>query len=264
MADQGEGEHPFDVGLGHRAEHPDQHGQQGRPHQQAAHRAAGEQQRLQTDDRVDADLGEQPGEERRRRSGRGRIGVGQPCRHREDRGLDHEDQQQQQLHQQLDVLGQHGEPLGELGGRHGAGRAVGHRDPDQEQHRRRQPYHHVGRARPDAGLGPAEGEQHVGPAEQHLERDEEVEQVTGEEGVRHSGDHDEVGRVEDRQGGGALLVGVGLRDGVDHHAQRHRRGDHQHQRGEPVGDQGDADRRTPASGVGHQRPAGVGRNQQDG
>ena len=104
-------------------------------------------------------------------------------------------------------------------------------------------------------LGAAHGDQHVAGGEQDLEADVEVEQVAGQEGVGDAGGEDQVRRVVDRHRRVVVSVGHALADGVDQHAERHGRGDHQHQRGEPVGDQHDAQRRRPATDRDDQRLA---------
>ena len=201
VADQGEGQHPLDLGLRDRAQDADDHRDQRGPQEERGQVAVAEEQRLRADDRVHADLGQQAGEHRRHRGRRGRVGVRQPGRHREHGGLDREHRQQQQLQHQRDVGRQVTQPHRQLGEVHRAGGGVDRGDGDQEQRRGQQADQDVGAARPDPRARAAEGEQHVRGEQQHLEADEEVEQVAGEERVGDAGGQHQERRVEDRDRG---------------------------------------------------------------
>ena len=142
----------------------------------------GEQQRLGADDGVHADLGEQAGEDRGHRRRRRRVAVGQPEEQREDGGLDAEHDEQQ--HGQARCAARSGSSailVGEVGHVHRAGRRVDERERGHEQHRRQQADDHVGHARPHLVEAPAERDEHVAGRQHHLEGDEQVEQVAGEE-----------------------------------------------------------------------------------
>ena len=172
-------------------------------------RAAGEQQRLGPDDRVHADLGEQAGEDRGHRRGRGRVAVGQPGRQREHRGLDPEREQQHRLQHQPRCPGQVRRSRTASWARlTRAGRGVDQPDRGQEDQRARAGSPRRRWCRPgSATLGAAEGEQHVAGGQQDLEADEEVEQVAGEERVGDAGGQHQERRVEDRQRGRLRAVG---------------------------------------------------------
>ena len=84
-----------------------------------------EEQRLAADQGVHADLGEQPGEHRSDRPGRGRVAVGQPGEQREQRRLDPEDDDQQDGERLPQTERQVAPDLdGEVGHVHGAGGGV--------------------------------------------------------------------------------------------------------------------------------------------
>lgn len=83
-----------------------------------------------------------------------------------------------------------------------------------------------------------------------------------EEGAGDPGDQDQVGRVEDGERGLVVLVGHALAERVDQHAEGDQRGDGEHQPAEPVGDQGDAERRGEVAEVDGER-AVVGGDHQD-
>ena len=143
--------------------------------------SSGKKQELGADDRVDADLGEQAGEHRGDRRRRGRVAVGQPEEQREHRGLDAEHDQQQHGEGAADAGRELADPDREVGHVDRAGRRVEQRERGDEQRRREEADDDVGHARPHLLAAPAEREQHVAGGEHHLERDEEVEQVAGEE-----------------------------------------------------------------------------------
>ncbi len=124
MAHEGEREHSLDLDLREGAQDADQHRQQRGHHEERRERGVGEQQRLDSDDRVDADLGEQACEDGRHGCRSRRVGVGQPTEHREDRCLDAEGDQQHELQEELFLLGEFGEAHGEVREVHGACGAV--------------------------------------------------------------------------------------------------------------------------------------------
>lgn len=177
VADQGEGEQPLQVGLGDGAEDADDHRGQRDDQEQVAQPVAGEEQGLRAEHAVDADLGEQAGEDGGDGGGRRRIGVGQPGGDREDGGLDAEDGQQHRLDEGGDAEGEVVEPLGELREVDGAGGRVGDGDGHQEDHRGEQRDDHIGRTGPYPGAGAAEGEQDEAGDQHDLEADEEVHEV---------------------------------------------------------------------------------------
>ena len=111
LADDVEGEDPLEVLLGDGAEDADDHRQPGEDEDQGLGPAVGgEQQRLGADDRVDADLGQQAGEDGGHRGRRGRVAVGQPEVEREQRRLDAEHDEQQGGERRPRT------PVGQLGG----------------------------------------------------------------------------------------------------------------------------------------------------
>ena len=67
----------------------------------------------------------------------------------------------------------------------------------------------------------AERQQHVAGGEHHLERDEQVEQVAGDERRRNAGGEDHVHRLE----ADVVALGAGLADRVDQHGEQHQRPD---------------------------------------
>ena len=197
---------------------------------------------MRPDDRVHTDFRQQAGEHRGDGRGRGRVGVGQPGRQREHRRLDAERDQQHREQRAAGARRHAVQPDGELGHVQRAGRGVDQRDADQEDQRRHHRHHHVGDA--DAhplGAG-ADGQQHEARRQQHLEPDEEVEQVAGQERVAHAGRQHEVGGQEDRHRLAFVAVPDALPDGVEHHGQQHDRRHHQHQRRKPVHHKRDAQR----------------------
>jgi len=80
-----------------------------------------------------------------------------------------------------------------------------------------------------------EGDEHVAGHQHHLEPDEEVEQVAGEEGA---GDAQEEA-VKERVVVHALVVPLDEDDGERYRRETHDRGDDEHERREPVEDEGD-------------------------
>ena len=80
-------------------------------------------------------------------------------------------------------LGHRGEPHREVGHVEGAGDAVDQADADQEEQRRGEVDGDVVQARPDPRAARAVQQQAVGRRQQHLEEDEQVEEVAGQEGA---------------------------------------------------------------------------------
>ncbi len=173
---------------------------------------------------------------------RGGVGVGQPRRQREHRGLDAERDQQHREQRGAGARRHAVEPHRELGHVQRAGRGVDQRDAEQEDQRRHHRHHHVGDAGADAIRAGADGQQHEARRQQHLEADEQVEQVAGQERVAHAGRQHQIGGQEDRHRLALVAVADALPDGVEHHGQQHDRRHHQHQRRQPVHHQGDAQR----------------------
>ena len=135
------------------------------------------------------------------------------------------------------------------------------RDRGEEQQRGQQRDHHVDGPGADPLAGAAQGDEHVRRGEQHLEPDEQVEQVAGEERVGDARGQHQVRGVEDRDRRLGVAVLHALRQGVHQHRERHGEGHREHQGRDPVGDQVDAHRRGPAAQLGDQR-AGVGGHEQ--
>ena len=136
VADDVERQHPPQVVLGECSEHADDHREPGEHEQQRSLPGVRrEHERLRADDRVHPDLGEQPGEDRRDRSGCGGIAVGQPEEQREEPGLDAEHEDQQQREPGRHAGRQLGHPLGELRHVHRAGGRVDHCERRDEERR---------------------------------------------------------------------------------------------------------------------------------
>ena len=91
----------------------------------------------------------------------------------------------------------------------------------------------------------AERHEDVAGRQHHLDRDEEVEQVAGEERGGDPGGQHQVHRLE----ADVVALGAGLADGVHEHGEEDDRRGHEHDRRQPVGDERDADRRRPVAGL---------------
>jgi hypothetical protein len=102
-------------------------------------------------------------------------------------------------------------------------------------------------------LTAAEGQQDIAGGQHHLEGDEEVEQVAGQERGRDAGGEHQVGRLEAH----VVPLGARLADGVDEDRKERHLGDDEEDRGEPVGDQCDAHRAGPSSCFCYQRAVAV-------
>ena len=219
MGDEGEGHDPLDLRLRDRTEDAHEHRQPRRNEQRHPQRGFGEQQGFGADDRVDADLRQQSSEDRCHRGRCRWVGVGQPEGQREDRGLDAEAQQQEDVKDHLHIGRQIRDPLGQLRHVHGAACCVDDADRGEEDHRGHQRNDYIGDSRTDPLRRGAEGEQHIGGDEEHLEADVEVEQVSGEERVRNARAQHQIAGVE--HGDRCLVrvvVGV-LTQGVHEDAQ---------------------------------------------
>ena len=180
--------------------------------------------------RVEADLGQQPGEQRGDRRGSVGVAVGQPEVQRHHRRLDPEHHQQHQRQDRPQAGRQRQHPLGQVGEVHRRRRRVHHRHGGQEQQRRQQADGHVRHPGPDRLRGGAPGDQHVGRRQHDLERDEQREQVARQVGQRDPGGEHQVHRVERRARHPPAVVGDALGDRVHEHGQRDQRRDQQQQR----------------------------------
>ena len=87
----------------------------------------------------------------------------------------------------------------------------------EEQHRRDEADDDVGHARADLLEPAAERDQHVARGQHHLDGDEQVEQVAGEERGRHAGGQDHVHGLEPD----VVALDAGLADGVHEHGEQH-------------------------------------------
>ncbi len=149
-----------------------------------------------------------------------------------------------------------------------SGRRVDQRHAEQEDQRRHHRHHHVGDAGAHPLLAGADGQQHEARRQQHLEADEQVEQVAGQERVAHARRQRQVGGQEDRHRLAFVAVADALPDRVEHDGQQHDRRHHQHERREPVHHKGDAQRphpgfgRSPAADLQRDRAVAVGQVQQ--
>jgi hypothetical protein len=190
LADDVEADDALHVRLGDGTEHADHHREPG-DHQQQFAVGLGEQQRLSADDRVHADLGQQPGEHRAHGARCRRITVRQPGEQREHRRLEAERDQQQQVEAELDAVGQLGEPLGQHRHVQGAGCREDQRDAGDQHERLDDVQHDIGRPGTDLAVIALECQQHVAGDQQDLEPHEQVEEVAGEECAAHTGDQHE-------------------------------------------------------------------------
>ena len=123
----------------------------------------------------------------------------------------------------------------------GAGHGVENAHRGQEERRRHQVEGDVLDGALELCALASQREQDEGRDQQHLEPDEQIEDVAGQEGAGHAHDQD----VEQR------IVAVGFPppvhgpQGVDDDDQRHHAGGGHHDGAEQVGHQGDAERRDP-------------------
>ena len=188
------------------------------------------------DERVDADLGEEPREDRRHRDRRRVVRGGQPEEEREDGGLDAEGDEEEAGERRDEPRGGaalHGE--GEVGHVERARDAVEDTDRGEEDGRGEEVERHVLDGALELCPLPPEGEQHERGHEHDLERHVEVEQVPGEE--RHAHAHQE--DVEERVVAVGLPRRVDRAERVDGHRQAGDAGEQHHDRGEEVGHEAD-------------------------
>ena len=151
-----------------------------------------------------------------------------------------------------------GQSHAEVGHVDGAGCGVEQCQHGDEQRRGDQADHHVAHARADlVGTAP-DRDQHVAGRQHHLECHEQVEQVGREEARRDTGGQHQVHGMEHHP----VAFLTGLPDRVDHHGQQHQRRHDQHQPGQPVDDQGDAEWGRPSARTVHDEAVVVGGDQQ--
>jgi hypothetical protein len=191
--------------------------------------------------------------------GGGRVAVGKPGKQRKQRRFDAEHDEQQQPERQAHPVGQVAEALGKLGHVDRAGRRVDQRQRRQKQRRGHQADHDIGHAGADLFPAATERQQHVAGGEHHLEGDKQVEQVTGEERCGDARRQHQIHRVKRT----VVAFGARLADRVNQHRDQHHRSDGQHDAGEAVGDQGDAEGRRPAAHLRDDRPGGIRLDQQN-
>jgi hypothetical protein len=195
-------------------------------------------------DRVGADLRH---DREKGRDGRRRVGVGggQPELHREERRLHREDDHEEDrrhaderrlLRRQLGVL------HGKVRDVERAGRAVERAEREEEERGAREVHHDILEPRPHPLAPTRMDHQAVGGDKQHLEEDEEVEDVARQE--RAVDPHE----LELEQGVEvpAPRVPAG-RDRVDQHDQREKRRQKHHQRRQPVEHEHDPEGRGPVA-----------------
>jgi hypothetical protein len=248
--------------LGDRAEDADQHRRDAEnDHQLGAgsahrfeHRGEDAQQGVHAHLRRDA---AEHGRDGRRRRG---IAVGQPEGERDERrlGREHHEQGRHRDVQQPGIRRTERRHLaGKVGEVERAGEPVERADAEEEQRRAEQVQHHELDAAAQLAGRRAEGQQAVRRDQEHLEEDEEVEQVTGEEGAVQP-HQQELEQREERQGGEPAL---GLRGLVRQHREPRDGGEQQHDDAQPVDHEHDAERRGPVPEAVHQdrcrpRPSG--------
>ena len=141
------------------------------------------------DQRINTDLGHQPGEDRGDRDRRGVVARRQPEEERENSRLDAErDQKQDRDNTQQPLVIEAAEPPVQVGHVEGAGEAVEKADGGQEEDSGDQ----VDRDIFDSTieLTPITAERHQGEGgdQHHLEPDIEIEEIAGEKGAGHAGE----------------------------------------------------------------------------
>jgi len=241
-----------DAGHGLRGEHAqnaeDDRRQAAREQQRGA-KARGftglvsEQQRPAAQQDIEADLAED-GENRSDGGRCRRIGAEQPEAHWPHRRLHeegHGKDRRTDFEQDPVLAGECGNARGKIGHVECSGDAVDQRDADQEEERGGQVDDDVVQTRLHAPRARSVQQQAVGRGQHHLEEDEQVEQVAGEEGAVHP--HDE--ELEE-----GMEVGPGrmpARDGEDQRGGRED-GRQQDQHGrQTIEHQHDAERRRPVA-----------------
>ena len=201
-----------------------------------------EDQREAADQRIDAHLGQQPGEDRRDRDRRRVIRGRQPEEQREQRRLDPEGHHEHH--------GDRGQQAGVFHLAHGqvqvrhvqrAGDAVKQADPRQEHDRRDEVQRHILDAAIQLFLAAAQHQKAEAGDQHDLEPDIEVEQVARQEGAADRRDQHLKQGVKAQ-----TLQPLGdLGQGVDDRGHRRDRGDHDHDAAQVIGDQRDAEGRLP-------------------
>ena len=208
---------------------------------------AHEQQRERADQRVDADLRQQPGEDRRDRRRRGVIRGRQPEEQREQGRLDAEGDQEQHCqrgHERRVRDG--GQPAGQVRHVQRARHAVEQADRRQEERRRQQVERDVLDRAFELGALAAQRHQDERPHQQHFEPDVQVEDVAGQERPADPHQH----RLEQRVEAERLAPDVQVGRGKHRDRQAADRRQQHHDRPEQVRDEGDAERGRPGADLG--------------
>ena len=164
---------------------------------------------------------------------------------RDQRRLEREDARQQQCgdaQQPLIVGTDRGDAQPHLRHVERAGQRIEQPQRDQEQRRADDVDHHILHPRLEPrGTLPVD-HQPVGGDQQYLEEHEQVEQIAGQERAVEA----EQLELEQRMEMPAVAVGS-CQHGVEQREQRQHGGQHQHDRGQPVGNQQDTEGRFPAA-----------------
>ena len=248
--DHREGHQPVQPLCPQHAGHADQQADQRHRQQPGAEKPARglelgrEHHRVDADDRIGADLCH---DAEKRGDGRGRLGIArwQPEVQRRHSRLDREDHEQQHR-RDADAGAVRRVDLGHADRKVGhvecAGFGIDGAQREEEQRRAQQVVEHVLRARPKPRVAAGVDHQPVGGDQQHLEEDKEVEDVAGQERPHDAHQLELVERVEMLP----AFVPPGS-DGVQQHQHRQHRGQQDHHRRQPVGDQHDAEGRGPVA-----------------
>ena len=224
---------PRNVWLAEHASGADRKGRQGRRddpgrgHLRDHPGVSAENEGVDPQDRIGADLGHDH-EERGRRTGRRRIGARQPPVQGHQRGLQGEDQEEEQrpgAQQRLVARRDLRHLPGEVGHVQRAGHGIDDADREQEQGRADEVDGDV----VEAGLEPARAaavqQEPVGGDQHHLEEHEQVEDVARQEGAVDAHELELEQRVE------VAPARVPAGDGVKHDREGEHRGQHEHRRG---------------------------------
>ncbi|GAB1364705.1 hypothetical protein MASR1M32_39410 [Rhodobacter sp.] len=193
---------------------------------------------------IGADLGHH-GEKGGDDAGGGGIGSGQPELQRHQRALEGKDQHQKDCghpHQGLVPGGKGGKLCGKVGHVQRAGDGIDRSQRKEEQSGADQVDGDVLQPGAQARAGAAMDHQPIGRDQEHLEEHEEVEGVAGQERSVQAHQLEKPERVEP---GPALIPAGG--DGLDQGDQRQPGGQQQHQAGQPVEDEGNAEWRGPVA-----------------
>ncbi|MCY1228581.1 hypothetical protein D9M72_409050 [compost metagenome] len=205
--------------------------------------AGAEDQQRKPEDDINADLG-QDREDGGDRRCRGRIGCRQPEAQRPHAGL-HQEGDTEHARSDLNHLAvirrERHQFHREIGHIERAGRAIDQADADQEERRGSEVDSNVMQARLDAERPGAVQQQAVGCRQHHLEEDEEVEEVAGQERAVETGDQQLEQRME-------VMAGrVPARDRIGLGGKRQSARQAQHQRRQAVEHQHDAEGRRPVA-----------------